>query len=175
MITADIKDGLQELESLLSHADWQMADEVTFQIMLATANRRDEGWLDQAAIAVFPCEILHHLDQSWLFYSSGRFGFSTQLDIYREAVDRSTFDFSRQNGWIWTMNIWRPIGFFNFYSWLIFSIDAPRGHLPALWFWEMPWYRSWLTGGFGTGRGGGFGEPSLFDALMLRLERCQLI
>jgi len=173
MMTTDIQDGLQELDSLLSHGDWQLADEVTLQIMLTVSDRREAGWLDQTAIAHFPCATLHELDQRWLFYSSGRFGFSAQLHLYREAAERSSFEFSRQAGWV--MNLWQPIGFFNFYHWLNFSLDAPRGHLPALWFWEMPWYRSWLIGGFGTGRGGGFGDPSLFDALMLRLERCQSI
>lgn len=173
MIATETQDGLQELESLLSHADWRLADEVTLQIMLTTCNRLKEGWLSQAAIAYFPCEMLHQIDQRWLFYSSGHFGFSTQLQIYREEMGRSSFAFSRQAGW--TMNVWQPTSFFNFYHWLNFSLDAPHGHLPALWFWEMPWYHSWLKGGFGTGRGGGFGDPSLFDALMLRLERCKFI
>ena len=112
MITAEIQDGLQELESLLSHADWQLADEVTLQIMLTTCHRGDEGWLNQSAIANFPCETLHQLDQLWLLYSSGHFGFSSQLQIYREKVGRSTYAFSHQAGW--TMNIWRPFSFFNF-------------------------------------------------------------
>lgn len=173
MIAAETQARFQELESELSRANWQRADEVTLEIMLTICNRCDEGWLNQAAIAHFPCEMLHQLDQRWLFYSSGQFGFSTQLKIYRKEVGRSSFAFSHQIGW--TMNIWRPTGFFNFYHQLNFSLEAPHGHLPALWFWEMPWHRSWLTGGFGTGRGGGFGDPSLFDTLMLRLERCQSI
>lgn len=174
MIGAEIQEGFKELEDLLSRGDWQMADEVTLQIMLTSGQRGYAGWLDQPAIANFPCEMLHQLDQRWLFYSGGRFGFSTQLKIYREEVGRSTFAFSSQTGW--TMTVWRPTGFYKFYNWLTFSLDAPRGHLPALWFWEMPWYHSLLMGGFGfTGRGGGYGEPSLFDALMLRLERCQFI
>ncbi|MGF1461485.1 MAG: hypothetical protein ACFBSG_20965 [Leptolyngbyaceae cyanobacterium] len=73
------------------------------------------------------------------------------------------------------MTTWPLASFFNFYGWLTFSLEAPPGHLPALWFWEMPWYRSWLVGGFGTGRGAGFGDPGMFDAMLLRLERCQQI
>jgi hypothetical protein len=164
---------LDELEEALRLSDWQAADAITFEVMLEQAKRQRQGWLDQRAIAQFPCEVLHQIDQRWLFYSGGHFGFSTQLHIYRDMAGRSTFQFSQDVRW--TMFIWRPTSFYNFYNWLTFSLEAPRGHLPALWFWEMPWYRSWLTGGFGTGRGGGFGDPSLFDALMLRLERCQLI
>jgi len=173
MIGTEIETGLQELEVLLSQGDWLTADAVTLEIMLATCQRRELGWLDQEAIALFSCEMLHQLDQRWLFYSGDRFGFSTQLKIYRQEVGRSAFDYCRQVGW--TMTLWRPTGFFNFYNWLTFSLDAPRGHLPALWFWEMPWYHSWLMGGFGTGRGASFGEPRLFDAMMLRVERCQQI
>lgn len=165
--------GLVELEEVLKQSDWLTADAITLEIMLEQANREREGWLDKAAIAQFPCEVLHHLDQQWLFYSGGRFGFSTQLQIYQEAAGRSTFQFSQQAEW--TMFLWRPTGFYKFYNWLTFSLEAPPGHLPALWFWEMPWYRSWLMGGFGTGRGAGYGDPGLFDALMLRLERCRQI
>ena len=163
--------GLQELDEVLRQADWFTADAITLELLLEGANRQQEEWLNQAAIAQFPCDLLHHIDQRWLFYSGGRFGFSTQLYIYRTEVGRSAFKFSRQVGW--TMSLWRPTGFFRFYNWLNFSLDAPRGHLPALWFWEMPWHESWRVGGFGTGRGAGFGDPSLFDTLMLRLERCQ--
>ncbi|MDB9525040.1 GUN4 domain-containing protein [Oscillatoria sp. CS-180] len=175
MIEATHEPALQELDETLDQADWQAADEITFEIMLAETDRQREGWLDQAAIAQFPCDVLHKIDQRWLFYSGGKFGFTPQLAIYREGAARSSFDFSRRVGWMMT-SVWRPAGFFNFYSWLTFSLEeAPRGHLPALWFWEMPWYLSWQTGGFGTGRGAGFGDASLFDALMLRLERCQHI
>lgn len=165
--------GIQELDEMLRQADWRAADEITLEIMLAAADRHQEGWLDHAAIAQFPCRILHDLDQRWLFYSGGQFGFTPQLQIYREDMARSSFAFSRSVGW--TMSMWRPTGFFNFYNWLTFSLEAPRGHLPALWFWEMPWYESWQKGGFGTGRGAAFGDASLFDSLMLRLERCQQI
>ena len=173
MIQTQNTAGLAELDEVLQQSDWQTADAITLEIMLEQTNRQREGWLDQAAIAKFPCDVLHQIDQHWLFYSGGQFGFSTQLQIYREEVGRSSFKFSQQAEWM--MFVWRPTGFYNFYNWLTFSLEAPRGHLPALWFWEMPWHRSWLIGGFGTGRGAAFGDPSLFDALMLRLERCQQI
>ncbi|NER81789.1 MAG: GUN4 domain-containing protein [Leptolyngbya sp. SIO1D8] len=173
MTTAMAQLNYQELDDALTQEEWQMADEITLQIMLEATDRIQEGWLNQSEIARFPCDVLHQLDQRWLRYSSGRFGFSTQLQIYTQEVDRAAFTFSQQAGW--TMVTWRPTGFFKFYDWLTFSLDAPRGHLPALWFWEMPWHLSWRAGGFGTGRGGAFGDASLFDALMLRLERCQQI
>jgi hypothetical protein len=170
-VTTDF--GYQELDEALRQADWRGADAITFEIMLDKAQRQDEGWLDRDAIAQFPCHVLHQLDQRWRHYSSGHFGFSTQLQMYTYEFERSSFDFACKAGW--TMTLWQPTGFFTFYDRLTFSLEAPRGHLPALWFWELPWYVSWKTGGFGTGRGGGFGNSGLFDAMMLRLERCQQI
>ncbi len=165
--------GYQELDEALRLGNWQEADGITLEIMLEKSLRQPEGWLNGSAIAHFPCEALHQLDQRWRYYSGGRFGFSTQLGIYTTEVGRSAFAFSKQVGW--TMTLWRPTGFFKFYNWLTFSLDAPRGHLPAQWLWELPWYRSLQVGGFGTGRGAGFGDPTLLDALMLRLERCQQV
>jgi len=162
-----------DLDEALYEGDWRMADAITLQIMLHAVGRGQHEWLDQSAIADFSCEVLHQLDQRWLRYSGGHFGFSTQLEIYTQEMRRSAFNFCHDVEW--TMSLWRPVGFFKFYNWLTFSLDAPRGHLPALWFWEMPWHASWRVGGFGTGRGAGFGNPGLFDALMLRLERCQQI
>ena len=173
MTTTIVQPNYQELDEALSQEDWQMADEITFEIMLETSDRSQAGWLNQAAIARFPCAVIHQLDQRWLRHSSGHFGFSPQLAIYTQAADRAAFTFSRQVEW--TVAAWRPTSFFKFYNFLTFSLDAPQGHLPALWFWEMPWHQSLRMGGFGTGRGAAFGDASLFDALMLRLERCQQI
>ena len=53
MIGTEIETGLQELEVLLSQGDWLTADAVTLEIMLATCQRRELGWLDQEAIALF--------------------------------------------------------------------------------------------------------------------------
>lgn len=173
MTTAIAHLDYQDMEAALSQEDWRLADQLTLQVMLEATERQDQGWLDQAAIAQFPCRVLHQLDQRWLHYSGGHFGFSTQLAIYTQETIRTGFAFSKKAHW--TLLSWQPIGFFKFYNGLDFSLDAPTGHLPALWFWQLPWYRSLRMGGFGTGRGAGFGDASLFDALMLRLERCQQI
>lgn len=162
-----------DLETLLSEEEWQAADLVTFKLMLAAADRGRAGWLDADAIAQFPCAVLHEIDQRWTRYSSGHFGFSVQHDLYVHEAQRNAFALSRTVEW--TAVKARPFGFFKFYDFLEFSLDAPRGQFPALWFWRLPWHRSLLMGGFGTGRGGGFGDAALLDAMMLRLERCQFL
>jgi hypothetical protein len=163
----------QELDSLLQAEEWEAADEITLMIMLV-ASGQQQRWLDRGAIAYFPCPVLHQLDQRWVRYSMGHFGFTPQWELYNSReIGRSALAFSQAVEW--TNTRLRPLAFFKFYDFLNFSLDAPRGHLPALWFWRLPWWLSWRMGGFGTGRGAAFGDASLFDALMLRLERCQAL
>ncbi|MDA0268665.1 MAG: GUN4 domain-containing protein [Cyanobacteria bacterium] len=171
MQTEAVQWSYQDLDLLLGQEEWQAADQVTLALMLAATHREAEGWLDEGAIARIPCEVLNQLDQHWMRYSNGRFGFTAQQQIYRQRCGKEAFAFSREVEW--TVARFRLFGFFKFYNFLNFSLDAPQGHLPALWFWHLPWYRSWRMGGIGTGRGAAFGDAHLFDALMLRLERCQ--
>jgi hypothetical protein len=49
--------------------------------MLAVANREEEGWLDVEHINNFPCEDIRTIDQLWVKYSDGKFGFSVQKRI----------------------------------------------------------------------------------------------
>jgi hypothetical protein len=74
-------------------------------------------------------------------------------------------------GWL-VISSPRPLAFFRFYDFLNFSLTAPAGHLPALWYWQLSWLESLRVGGFGSGQGGGFGDLARLDALMLRLCRC---
>ncbi len=164
---------IQDLDALLSQQEWQAADQVTLALLLERANRTTEGWLDDITIAQLPCDALHDLDQHWVRYSSGQFGFSVQQRIYTEMVQADAFAFSGQVGW--TISPYRCLGFYKFYDFLNFSLDAPPGHLPARWFWRIPWHHSLRMGGFGTGRGAAFGDANMLDAMMLRLERCQQV
>ncbi|HEY9737590.1 MAG TPA: GUN4 domain-containing protein [Trichocoleus sp.] len=162
-----------DLKTFLQDEEWQAADAITLQLMLEATDRLSEGWLDVNAIANLPCPMLHELDRLWLEASQGRFGFSIQSQIYSQEAQYDTFQLGQQAGWLMFRS--KPLAFFKLYDFLNFSIDAPPGHLPALWYWKIPWATSWLTGGFGTGRGLGYGDRRMFDAMMLRLERCSLI
>lgn len=163
-----------DLGYLLNKRDWRDADGLTLKILLMLTDRTQQGWLDEAAIARIPCAGLHRLDQLWRAASGEQFGFFVQYQRYRE-LDCDAFIFADDVDWL-LFGSRRPIGFFRFYSDLDFSpeapLDSPTGHLPARWYWALPWWRSLRAGGFGTGRGGGFWDPRLLDAMMLRLERC---
>ncbi|MFM6516892.1 MAG: GUN4 domain-containing protein, partial [Microcystis panniformis] len=78
------------LQRLLAAGMWKEADRETGKVMLHAALGEDErlaswlreGWVDTTHIYNFPCEDLRTIDQLWLHYSNGKFGFSVQKEIY---------------------------------------------------------------------------------------------
>ncbi len=69
-----------KLRDLLAAGKWKEADEETANVMLKVAN--SEGCLNKQDIDNFPCEDLRTINQLWLDYSKGKFGFSVQKEIY---------------------------------------------------------------------------------------------
>ncbi len=186
----------QDLINLLDAGEWQAADRVTQALLLAAVNHPPEtpaslttfldrsrqglGYLSSSALAQLPCDLLHDLDYLWVRASQGQFGFSVQERLYRQLnQDFDSTQLSPINphpffpavGWL-VIGSPRPLTFFKFYDFLNFSLTAPLGHLPALWYWQLSWLESLRVGGFGSGQGGGFGDLARLDALMLRLSRC---
>ncbi|MBW4592221.1 MAG: GUN4 domain-containing protein [Brasilonema angustatum HA4187-MV1] len=74
----------------------------------------------------FPCTDLRTIDQLWVKYSGGRFGFSVQKRIW-ERVGEDYEKFGDRVGWRKGM-FWNR-EWLN-YNELTFSINAPQGHLP---------------------------------------------
>ena len=72
-----------KLQRLLKAKEWRKADEITSEIMLKVANR--EEWLDENNIKRFPNEDLLTIDQLWVNYSEGKFGFSVQKIVWLEC------------------------------------------------------------------------------------------
>lgn len=145
-----------KLRDLLAAGEWQKADRETETVMIKAAGREQEGWLTEEDLNAFPCEDLRIIDQLWVKYSNGRFGFSVQKEIWQEIeANKKEEDveiwkeFGNRIGW--RMNdSW--VGYRN----LNFTLDAPQGHLPE-----------WVfVSGF---VGGGFFGSGLFD----RVENCE--
>jgi uncharacterized caspase-like protein len=119
-----------KLRDLLATGEWQKADEETAQKMLEAAGRTEHGWLTSEDIDRFPCEDLRTIDQLWVKYSNGRFGFSVQKRIYESLggsgeYDRKIWDaFGDRVGWR-VNNKWL------YYDEIKFSTLAPGGHLPV--------------------------------------------
>ncbi len=114
------------LRDLLVAGQWQKADEETGAIMLKIARRVTGGSLREEDIQEFPCPDLKTIDQLWLKYSQGCFGFSVQSRIW-SSVGSDYAKFSDRVEWrlYASWQHWRK------YPDLIFSLCAPEGHLPA--------------------------------------------
>ncbi|MBO3462741.1 serine/threonine-protein kinase [Aetokthonos hydrillicola Thurmond2011] len=120
-----------QLEHLLAAGEWQEADKETLRLMLILAAREDQGWLREQDINILPCEDLCTIDQLWVKYSGGQFGFSVQKSIY-ESLGEPT-DYNRKFWELFSDQIgWRSQeGWIN-YKDLTFDLTAPVAHLPGL-------------------------------------------
>ncbi|ACK73340.1 GUN4 domain protein [Gloeothece citriformis PCC 7424] len=118
-----------KLRDLLAAGEWKEADTETLKVMLQAANRTSQGYLDAEDIDNFPCEDLRTINQLWLHYSKGKFGFSVQADNYR--LLGGTREYNQE---VWEKFCdrvgWRNGGSWLSYNELTFNIDAPQGHLP---------------------------------------------
>jgi serine/threonine-protein kinase len=152
-----------QLEQLLKAGSWKKADEETANKMCEVAGRTHEGWLREEDIDNFPCEDLRTIDQLWVKYSNGRFGFSVQKRIYKSLGGTRSYDikvwqaFGDQVGW-------RVGGSWLYYKDLKFNQTAPVGHLP---------YTS-LNCGFVVG-GGSVSGGRVWSVFHLTNARCLLL
>ena len=193
---SDLDENLSELSLLLNEEDWETADRLTADLLLEAVVQNQSGeprllredeprhlpYLTTEALATLPCQLLQAIDDRWQSASGGHFSFSAQLQVYAAILETVDFDpalrnwstphpFFEEVGWLMLGSL-RPVGFLRFYSGLEFDLEAPKGHLPALWYWQVPRIASLRMGGFLTGQGGAFGDLARLDAMMLRLSRC---
>lgn len=128
----------EQLRNLLAAGEWREADEETLRVMLAVAKREEQGWLNSKSMESFPCEDIRTIDQLWVNYSNGRFGFSVQKKIWEE-VGGSSQAWRREWMRFGDRVRWKTGRTWISKTDLIFKTLAPRGHLPS------PVMRSWLT------------------------------
>ncbi|MDZ8055289.1 MAG: GUN4 domain-containing protein [Aulosira sp. ZfuVER01] len=155
----------QRLCELLAAGDWKAADRETLTLMLKVAKREKVGWLDIEAINQFPCTDLYTIDQLWVKYSQGRFGFSVQKRIWESVSDQPDADYETWGKFCDRIG-WRVNNNWQFYSDLKFVDNAPLGHFPAAASVDLLNVRQgWVVGLFGCLVG--------FSALTSRLAMCQ--
>jgi serine/threonine-protein kinase len=138
----------RKLDRLLASGEWKEADQETAIKMLEVAGRTKEGWLRSEDIDQFPCEDLRTIDQLWVKYSNGCFGFSVQKRIYESLGGSREYDrkiwkaFGDRVGWRVNIGkIWEAFGdrvgwrvnskWLYYYNDLKFNTKAPQGHLPG--------------------------------------------
>ncbi|MFM7408501.1 MAG: GUN4 domain-containing protein [Cuspidothrix sp.] len=148
-----------KLCNLLAQGKWKEADEETRQLMLAVMNREKENWLDANSVNNFPCEDLRTIDELWVHYSQGKFGFSVQKRIYQLCAGRLEYQaeawdkFAEKVGWKKKKLLGMGGDWVSEHD-INFDITAPPGHLPVA-----------LRGTIGT---------SGLSSLALKLVSCNL-
>ena len=112
-----------KLRNLLAAKNWQEADRETAKAMRKAAEKN----LDN-----FPCEDLRTINQLWLHYSDGKFGFSVQKEIYESLGG------TRNNNYYVFRQLGGCVGWIEDENWVSYSElfdmtleNAKRGHLPT--------------------------------------------
>ncbi|MGB5770999.1 MAG: GUN4 domain-containing protein [Crocosphaera sp.] len=149
------------LRDLLATGNWQSADLETAKVMCQAASREKQRWLRLEDIHNFPCEDLLTINQLWLHYSNGKFGFSIQKEIYERLKPNLPFmsvttkddetvwkRFSNRVGW---RNPAKKHSYSKWldYSELTFNLNVPQGHLPA--FGYISTYEQFSQSDYGIG------------------------
>ena len=126
--------GYRQLREYLQAGQFRLADQETAKLVLTLTNRLEEGWLRSHDIEQLPCPDFRILDNLWVRFSNGRFGFSVQRDLWLSlGAQPGDFNgqlfrtFSDRLGWR-INNEWITYDQFNF------STSAATGHLPSLQF-----------------------------------------
>jgi hypothetical protein len=113
------------LQQLLVEQNFQAADQLTLQKMceLAGSAAVQRKWIYFTEVEQFPITDLLTINHLWLTYSEGKFGFSTQREIWLSV------------GKNWE-KFWSKIGWKNGNTWtrypqeFTWDLNAPKGHLP---------------------------------------------
>ena len=121
----------QNLETLLKAGKWRDADLETWELMKKLTKREQEGWLRIEDVKNFPRQELRKMDQLWVKYSNGKFGFSVQKQIWLELGGKldgkPDWDTFRKLG---SRVGWRKNNEWLSYDSYTFSTNALLGHLP---------------------------------------------
>jgi serine/threonine protein kinase len=126
------------LNSYLEEKNFREADRETVRLILKSVSREQDRSIRLEDIDDIPSEVLITINKLWQRYSDGRFGFSTQYEIWCEIktdlrnVNQGTIDeeriyqkFIKRVGWDRMF-----VDLFLAPKKIKFSIDAPIGFLP---------------------------------------------
>ncbi|MEG3903296.1 serine/threonine-protein kinase [Microcoleus sp. B4-C5] len=116
------------LRDLLAAGKWKEADEETLKVMLKAARRENERYFTTESIKNFPCDDLRTIDQLWVKYSQGHFGFSVQKKIWLSVGGKIDYETGCKLG---DDMGWRKGGSWLNNSDLTYNKQAPSGQLPT--------------------------------------------
>lgn len=121
----------QNLEALLKAGKWREADLETWELMKKLTKREREGWLRLEDVKNFPRQELRKMDQLWVKYSNGKFGFSVQKQIWLDLGGKLDGEYDWDTFTKLGSRVgWRIIKWLSYDSYT-FSTNALPGHLPG--------------------------------------------
>ncbi len=141
----------RQLEELLAAGKWREANRETRALLYKAAGEKDAySWNSYAAIKKFPDTALSDIDHLWKKYSNNHFGFSVQKAIWNK-LDSDTINpestysrFIEAIGWFGP-GTYTCCDYYKYERYSntseknskVFSLEAPRGHLPMLQEWDL--------------------------------------
>ncbi|PSN18968.1 hypothetical protein C7271_09715 [filamentous cyanobacterium CCP5] len=131
----------QKLQAFLEAGDLEAADTETVNVILQEAGESSRENLTPDAVKRFPCSVLQVIDQLWLKYTGGRFGFSIQLRQYQEAggtIDSAIAQDSEMLRRLGDQVGWRENGAWKTLDQARYLVEDPVGCYPVVW-WDSPY------------------------------------
>lgn len=120
LLNSEVGIDYTKLRNYLALGKLQAADEETWRILSKLVNKGERGYLLSQDIERIPCEDLATLNNLWIKYSSARFGFTIQAQIYQD-VGEDYGSFCDRLGW----------QVHHSQSQIQYSYRSPIGHLPS--------------------------------------------
>ncbi|MGH8003002.1 MAG: caspase, EACC1-associated type, partial [Brasilonema sp.] len=122
-----------QLRDLLAAGEWKEADYETYLVMLQAVGRKENDYIREEELLNFPCTDLRTIDQLWVKYSNGRFGFSVQKEIYLSVGGKPDGKYYQEAWEKFGDRVgWRVKKSWIAYSEVTLDTTAPLGHLPLL-------------------------------------------
>ncbi len=145
---------IKELKNNLAEKKWKEANGHTWRAIFYSAKTKniDKAYFDWDNVS---CSDLKKIDQLWVQFSLGRFGFSVQKRIYLKTGNKlgqydyeAYISFHEEVGWREKEAYYRQ---WKIYEDLTFTDTAQEGHLPRG-LWVYGWEDYGELGGMGGGR-----------------------
>jgi tetratricopeptide (TPR) repeat protein len=127
-----------QLAQFLAQGEWRKADEETRRVMCKIMGRESEGWLTEDNCRNFPREELKIIDDLWVKYSEGKFGFSVQKQIYIDCGGTpGEYNSNAWNKLADTVGWRKGIVWLDYSDYTFNKTKSQVGHLPAR---VLVWY-----------------------------------
>ena len=118
-----------DLDRYLKNGQWKEADDETYRLMVTEVDKDEGSGVTQKALLNFPCKPLRVIDELWVRYSNGKFGFSVQTKLYLDCGGVADGSY-HEEAWdkFCEANGWQVKG--TYVSSVRFDVSSPIGHLP---------------------------------------------